>query len=50
MLGMDERNNGLRGIAAVEGTPVTEEIQDETNPETVQQDRRYLVVSGSPPS
>ena len=45
MLGMDERNNSLRGNAVAEETPVAEEIQDETNPETVQQDRRYLVVA-----
>ncbi len=36
MLGTDERNNGLRGNAVTEETPVAEETQ---------QDRRYLVVA-----
>jgi len=46
MLGMDERNNGLRGNdAVVEESPVTEEVQPEISTESAQMERRYLVVA-----
>ena len=45
MLGMDERNNGLRSGAVAETVPVTAEDQSEVVPVVEQQEHRYLVVA-----